>query len=495
MPADMDAALPGSPGSPDYGALFRVLPSPYMILDRDLRYVDVNDAYCAVLERPREQLIGRHLFDAFPDEGESGARLRASFRRVLETGEPNSLPLIPYPIERPAIRGGGLEMRFWSAVHVPLLDAEGQVGFIMQNTVDVTELQRLKTMAYGPGGAPAAGEKDLLQRAQELEAANHILLRETEGLRDLFMQAPGFMAVLAGPELRYALVNTAHQQLIGHRQVIGLTVAEAMPEVAGQGFADLLSSVLRGGQPYIGKAVSVRLQRTPHQSPEERFIDVMFQPITLSDGTVSGVFVQGNDVTDQVRAERQQKLLVDELNHRVKNSLATVQAIAHQTMRASPDLEAFRGAFQSRLIALAMTHDLLTATRWRGAMLRDLLLSELGPFGPDHYRLEGGDVDLTPTEVLALGLIVHELATNAAKYGALSNDGGRVTVSWTVKARTLSLTWCERDGPPVGPPTRRGFGSQLIERSVTTQLAGEASLDFAAGGLTCRIALPLGGTA
>lgn len=494
----MDASIQGlqaTAAQPDYGALFRVLPSPYMIIDRDFRYVEVNAAYCAVLERRREDLIGRNLFEAFPDAGESGRRLRASFQRVLDTGRPDSLPLIPYAIERPASRGGGFEMRYWSAAHVPLPGPDGQVAFIVQNTVDVTELQQLKAMAFGPGGPPAPGEADLLQRTRELEAANLNLLRETQDLRDLFMQAPGFMAVLAGPELRFALVNNAYQQLIGHRQVIGRSIDAALPEVREQGFVELLHGVMARREPYIGRALSVKLRRTADAPLEERFVDFIYQPLLLPDGTVSGVFVEGSDVTDRVLAERQQKLLVDELNHRVKNSLATVQAIASQTLRSTPEPGPFRDAFEARLIALSATHDLLTATSWRGAELRDVLLVELRPYAPNRYVLDGGDVDLSPAEALALGLVVHELATNAAKYGALSEGEGCVQARWSVEDGRLSLTWQERGGPRVAPPTRVGFGSRLIERSLTGSLAGSARLAFAPDGLTCHIELPLAGAA
>lgn len=476
----------------DFARLFRVLPSPYMILDRDLRYVEVNDAYCTVLERRREDLIGAYLFDAFPDPGESGRRLKASLQRVLETGLTDSLPLIPYAIERPAARGGGFEMRYWSAVHAPLLDSSGRCQFVVQNTVDVTELQRLRTLAYGPGGEPAPGEKDILQRAQEVQAENQTLLRETQDLRQLFMQAPGFIAVIAGPELRFALANNAYQRLIGDRQIIGRPVGEALPEVVEQGFVALLHGVMERREPFVGQAMSVSLRRTPDAPLEERFVDFVFQPIVTPGGDVTGVFVEGSDVTDRVHAERQQKLLVDELNHRVKNSLATVQAIAHQTLRTAANPAAFQEAFESRLMALSKTHDLLTATNWRGAALRDVLLAELGPFGPNQYELEGPDVDLTPAEALAFGLVAHELATNAAKYGALSGADGCVSVEWATQDGRLALTWRERGGPQVATPTRRGFGSRLIERSLQGQLEGSAELEFAPDGLICRIELPLG---
>jgi two-component sensor histidine kinase len=355
----------------------------------------------------------------------------------------------------------------------------------------VTELQQLKAMAYGPGGGPAPGEKDLFQRAAAAQAEKQSLLAETQDLRDLFMAAPSFMAVLTAPDLRFALANSAYQQLIGHRHIIGRTLEEALPEVLEQGFAEILQGVMARGEPHVGQAVPVRLHRTPDAPPEERYLDFIFQPIQGPDGTVSGVFVDGSDVTDRVLAERQQKLLVDELNHRVKNTLATVQAIAQQTLRSAADPPAFQAAFEARLLALSKTHDLLTATNWRGAALRDVLLVELKPYAPNQYQLEGPDVDLTPAEALALGLVVHELATNAAKYGALSEGEGCVSVAWSIGDGRLSLTWRERGGPHVAPPSRRGFGSRLIERSLQGSLSGEARLEFAPAGLVCRIELPL----
>jgi two-component sensor histidine kinase len=195
-----------------------------------------------------------------------------------------------------------------------------------------------------------------------------------------------------------------------------------------------------------------------------------------------------------VLAERQQKLLLDELNHRVKNTLATVQSIAAQTLRTNPEPRAFREAFEARLVALAGTHDLLTAGAWRGAALRDVAQLEFRPYGPERYRLDGPEVSLSPAEALSLGLLFHELATNAAKYGALSTGQGRVDVAWSVRedgGRRLALTWTETGGPPVVAPTRRGFGSRLIERSLSGELGGEAVLEFAPDGLRCHVVLPL----
>ncbi|MDO8801063.1 sensor histidine kinase [Phenylobacterium sp.] len=477
----------------DFEALFDTLPSPYMVLDRELRYVEINQAYAATVARARQDLIGRHIFEAFPDNGESGRLLRASFQRVIDTGQPDTMALIGYAIERPASQGGGMEMRYWSAVHTPLFGDDGGVAFVVQNTVDVTELQTLKQMASGE--APAPIETSLLQRVQEVQRANLSLLQETSELRDIFRQAPGFMAVLTGSDLTFTLANDAYQQLIGHRPVIGRPVDQALPEVRSQGFVSLLESVMATREPFIGRAASVVLQRTPQGPPEERFVDFIYQPILGPDGETAGVFVEGSDVTDRVRAEEQQKLLLDELNHRVKNTLATVQSIAAQTLRTSPDPTEFRHAFESRLMALSSTHDLLTASSWRGADLRDILQAEFRPHGVERYKLDGPDLGLSPARALALGLLFHELATNAAKYGALSSPEGCVKVRWSVEDvdgdHRLVIGWTEEKGPKVGPPTRKGFGSRLIERSLKGELRGEATLDYLEDGLRCRVVLPL----
>lgn len=471
-----------------------------MVLDRDLCFVEANQAYQRVTERTRGELIGRNIFDLFPNPGAGGRQLRESLQKVLDTGQPDTLALIPYAIPLPVSRGGGFEMRYWSAVHTPLFNSAGQVAYVLQNTVDVTEIQRLKDMAFGPASLPeppVESATQLYQRARELQETNLILVEETNQIRNLFMQAPGFMAVLIGPDFVFRLVNNAYQSLIGRRAVIGRPLLEALPELEGQVFQNILAEVMATGQPYVGQAASVMLQRQAEGPPEERFVDFIYQPILDARGAPWGVFVEGSDVTDRVRAERQQKLLLDELNHRVKNTLATVQAIAAQTLRTTDSPAAFRESFEARLLALSATHDLLTQSVWQGAPLRDVILMELRPHGAERYQLEGPEVSLSPAETLTLGLVFHELVTNAAKYGALSTSEGCVRVRWAIRdqggALGLELTWSEEGGPPVSPPTRQGFGSRLIERSLQGDIDGEARLDFAESGLKCHIQLQLQG--
>jgi PAS domain S-box-containing protein len=209
------------------------------------------------------------------------------------------------------------------------------------------------------------------------------------------------------------------------------------------------------------------------------------------------------DVTERQEAfaqvadsERRQRALIDELNHRVKNTLAAVQSISRQSAKRAESLEDFRDLFEARLVALSQTHNALTHSAWEHARLGDLLSQQLAPYPPEQVQLGGVDVDLPPREALALGMVFHELATNAAKYGALSTPAGCVRVQWTVTETgdepLLVLEWAETGGPMVTAPTRRGFGSRMVQGSVVGELGGAAKLAFEADGFRCRLSVPLG---
>lgn len=203
------------------------------------------------------------------------------------------------------------------------------------------------------------------------------------------------------------------------------------------------------------------------------------------------------DVTARKRAEERQRLLLNELNHRVKNTLVTVQSMAAQTLRSAEDLNAFREAFEARLIALSQTHNLLTEQNWEGASLREIVDAELEAFA-GRERLDfdyARDLRLNPKATVAIGMAIHELATNAAKYGALSSPEGRVTVAWAIEPTDapsrLVLRWTERDGPAVVTPTRRGFGARLLEKGLAGELSGQVRLAYDQSGLVCVMTLPL----
>jgi PAS domain S-box-containing protein len=198
------------------------------------------------------------------------------------------------------------------------------------------------------------------------------------------------------------------------------------------------------------------------------------------------------------RAQRQERVLIEELNHRVKNTLATAQSLATQTLRRSPSPKSFATAFSGRLAALASAHTLLAHARWSGAGLHALIEEQLAPYRlPEraNVTIEGDDVSLQPSAALALGLTLHELTTNAARHGALASPAGSIEIRAQIgtgpDGRRLSLTWCERGGPPVAAPPRRGFGLTLIERGLAYQLKGNVVLDFRRDGLHCTIELPL----
>jgi two-component sensor histidine kinase len=195
-------------------------------------------------------------------------------------------------------------------------------------------------------------------------------------------------------------------------------------------------------------------------------------------------------------AEDQQRILLRELNHRMKNSFATVRSIATQTLSHAADPEEFQRAFDGRLAALSRASALLIEGNWQAADLRSLIEASLEPFRTDdNLRLVGPHVSLPSDMMLTLGLALHELATNAAKYGAFSVPEGRVEIAWNVQndaePRRLTLDWTEQGGPPVAAPERRGFGRTLIERSVAYELDGSAELTFASGGVRCHIQVPL----
>ena len=209
------------------------------------------------------------------------------------------------------------------------------------------------------------------------------------------------------------------------------------------------------------------------------------------DGKIVRVIGVFDDVTERRRSEKRQRLLINELNHRVKNTLATVQSIAAQTLRSAPDLPRAREAFEARLLALAGAHDLLTAESWHGARLADVVASAMTPFETERrpqISRSGPAVWLTAQRALALSMALHELATNAVKYGALSVPEGRVTIRWTVSDDDmLTLSWVEQDGPPVQPPERSGFGSRLLQRSLARELGGDVVFTFAPEGVRCEI--------
>ena len=248
---------------------------------------------------------------------------------------------------------------------------------------------------------------------------------------------------------------------------------------------------------------------------QRSLLDIEYRTVT-PDGEVRWILARGRadydqdggamriagvsmDITARKTSEDHLRLLLDELNHRVKNTLATVQAIALQTGNISESPAAFKIAFVARINALARVHDLLTKVAWEGASLAEVVSQTLAPHQAagrvGHFELNGPEVRLGPNAAITLTMAFHELATNAAKYGALSTANGHVHVTWRTDQdddRTVvEITWREIGGPPVTAPTRRGFGSRFLERSLAREFDGQVILNFLPDGVSCRMILPL----
>jgi PAS domain S-box-containing protein len=207
-----------------------------------------------------------------------------------------------------------------------------------------------------------------------------------------------------------------------------------------------------------------------------------------------GMGVVFRDVTDRKNVEEERELLINELNHRVKNTLATVQSVARQTLTGRGVPQAVQRGFEARLQALGNVHTLLTEQNWEGAGLHEVIEMSLKPHGVtdrERFTLDGVDFRLRPKSAVALSMALNELGTNASKYGALSEAKGHVEIVWRIEDGRFALRWRESGGPPVRQPTRRGFGSRLIERGLAAELRGQAKIEYRAEGVVCIIEAPL----
>jgi two-component sensor histidine kinase len=376
----------------------------------------------------------------------------------------------------PVTRHGQREDVWWTYGYSPI-DEGGEVGGVLVVCNDVT-VQHLLT--------------------EQLKQANLRLADESNRLRQLFNEAPGFMCVLRGPQHVVELANAAYLRLVGSRSLLGKPVREAFPEIEGQGFFELLDQVYANGTPFVGRRLPIAFQSDSSEPAAQHFLDFVYQPITNERGDVSGIFVEGSDVTDHVLAEQQQQLLIRELQHRVQNTLATVQAILAATARSSHSITDFQEAFSGRLVALGKTHSILSENDRQIVTVLELLRFELEPYDDRTGRrvvLEGPAVGLPAIIAIPLGLAFHELATNAAKYGALSDIAGMVTVKWRTenedRREMLHIEWNESNGPQVAEPMREGFGTRLLNRALPAQAGAQVTLNFAPTGLRVDLSMPL----
>ncbi len=224
-----------------------------------------------------------------------------------------------------------------------------------------------------------------------------------------------------------------------------------------------------------------------------RWWDTTVSPIVL-DGKVVRVLATSRDVTGERLAESHRQLLVNELNHRVKNTLATIQSITKQSLRNAGVDSAVRDALEGRLMAIAATHNVLTDQNWSAASLRQIVDGSVAPYSssPRQLTIIGPDLKVSPKPAVVMALAFHELAINALKYGALSAPAGHVDVRWSVEPDDqLIIEWAEHGGPAVRPPERRGFGTRIVETALPSELGGAVAMDYRSEGLRCSIRSPL----
>jgi len=284
--------------------------------------------------------------------------------------------------------------------------------------------------------------------------------------------------------------NRGAERLFGYRaeEMVGQSIAILIPDDRQDEEAAILARLRRGER--VENFETVR--RRKDGSPVE--VSLTASPVKDAQGEIVGASKIARDITERRRAERLQQTLMHELNHRVKNTLATVQAIARQSFRSSAVGSQERDTFEARLQAMSRAHDLLTRESWDGTDMAAVVGEVLAPYQGERFQIGGPDLRLTPRMALALTLALHELATNAAKYGALSVPTGQVAITWTVTpgdSPNLTLRWQESGGPPVVPPKEKGFGSRLIERSLALELGGEVHISYEPRGVVCDVSAPV----
>ncbi len=320
---------------------------------------------------------------------------------------------------------------------------------------------------------------------------------DSERLRRLLEYAPGAIAVVVGPDHRFLLANKALRDMIGVEDSVGKRARDVLPDIVTQRVVDLLDSVYRTGERHVGRNVEVDI-RGPRGDADRprRWLDLVYEPVRNARGEIAGVFAQIQDVTERALAEEQQRLVNVEIAHRMKNQLAVVSAIVSQSLRGAKTIERARELISSRIGALARAQQSLIDNPFGLAQLEHVVRAAIGAHenaDAPRFDIAGPGMSIAARPALSLSLILHELATNATKYGALSTPGGRVEIAWSRtpaadggEAR-FALTWRESGGPPVRAPKSSGGGARLIRAGLGGARHSRVTLDYAPDGVRATI--------
>lgn len=440
-----EAALRGSEDR--LRAIFAQSAAGIVEADLDGQLLSVNQRYCEMVGYSAEELLGMKMHDiTVEDDRAESLRL---YRTMIETGE-------SFNIEKRHVRKNGNHV--WTANSVyPIRDENGRIKRAGAIVVDITERKRVRQV-----------EAHL---AAMIASSNDAIL----GL-DFDMKVTSW--------------NAAATKLYGYSEseAIGQSVLILVPDDRKEEEPAILRQIAAG--------LIVEHYETVRRCKDGKLVDVLLSvsPIHDATGRVVGASKVAHDISARKEAERLQALLVGELNHRVKNVLATVTAIARQTFGRNEENSVDVETFGARLSSLGRAHDLLIQGTWQKADLRSVVDQALLPFAAEKFHVTGVPVPLPARAVVAFSLALHELATNAAKYGALSVPDGRVLITWQLEgkdASTLKFQWTEKGGPAVSAPTKKGFGSLLIERLLATELNGESIVIYDVDGVSCKISAQL----
>jgi PAS domain S-box-containing protein len=440
-------------------AMLDSLPDPIHVVDRGWRVIYANDAFMRHMTMDRSQVVGASLWDLIPRS--RAARLEEAYTRVIATAVTESFvhPSIHYP-------GRTMDVRVF-----PVL---GGAGIVLRDITRRITAER----------ALAESEEHLRRALSGADMGHWRWESETERM---FLSERALAFYDLGLE-HQGILRSELRRLVIHPEDAPQVQKAAEDAHVRQSQYETEFRVRRGdgwrwmrimGGPHVVEGEVMGMHGVVQDIHERKLANERLQA----------------EIDERERAQQRQLLLIHELNHRVKNILAMVQAIAAQTLSNATTPGAARQALDQRLQALARAHDVLTRESWHGAELTDIIAGAVGPFEASpgrRIRAAGPPVRLEPKAAVTLAMVLHELATNAVKYGALSAEAGWVSLDWAAARAPdgleLKLTWAEHGGPPVKPPRRKGFGARLIARSLAAE-QGAAELIYAREGVQCRMAL------